>query len=91
VGGARHLAILVLGFGLLARLGCVADRALGGARSPATIVCDGFPQTRLRRLRRTVALRDLVRETELSPERLIAPLFVAAAAEPIDSMPGQSR
>ena len=50
-----------------------------------------FPQTRLRRLRRTVALRDLVRETELSPERLIAPLFVAAAAEPIDSMPGQSR
>jgi porphobilinogen synthase len=50
-----------------------------------------FPQTRLRRLRRTVALRDLVRETELRPARLIAPLFVASAGEPIDSMPGQSR
>ena len=38
-----------------------------------------FPDTRLRRLRRTAALRDLVRETELSPARLIAPLFVASA------------
>ncbi|MGA2471744.1 MAG: porphobilinogen synthase, partial [Solirubrobacteraceae bacterium] len=34
-----------------------------------------FPATRLRRLRRTAALRDLVRETELSPTRLVAPLF----------------
>jgi porphobilinogen synthase len=50
-----------------------------------------FPDTRLRRLRRTAALRDLVRETELSPARLIAPLFVASAAEPVESMPGVSR
>ena len=45
----------------------------------------------MRRLRRTAALRDLVRETELSPARLVAPLFVASLEEPIDSMPGVSR
>jgi porphobilinogen synthase len=50
-----------------------------------------FPETRLRRLRRTAALRDLVRETELSPARLLAPLFVASAAAPIEAMPGVSR
>jgi porphobilinogen synthase len=50
-----------------------------------------FPDTRLRRLRATAALRDLVRETELSPARLIAPLFVASVGEPIASMPGVSR
>ena len=50
-----------------------------------------FPDTRLRRLRRTGALRDLVRETELRPERLIAPLFVASQGGPIESMPGVSR
>ena len=50
-----------------------------------------FPDTRLRRLRRTAALRDLVRETELSPARLLAPLFVASAAAPIEAMPGVSR
>src|ERR1700730_15872275 len=50
-----------------------------------------FPDTRLRRLRRTSALRDLVRETELSAARLIAPMFVATDAAPIESMPGVSR
>ncbi len=52
-----------------------------------------FPQTRLRRLRRTSPLRDLVRETTLAPSDLIAPLFVHAEAgrAPIDAMPGQSR
>jgi len=50
-----------------------------------------FPDTRLRRLRRTAALRDLVRETELTPGRLIAPLFVASAPSPVESMPGVSR
>ena len=50
-----------------------------------------FPDTRLRRLRATAALRDLVRETELSPARLIAPLFVASVGEPVASMPGVSR
>jgi porphobilinogen synthase len=53
-----------------------------------------FPQTRLRRLRRTAGLRDLVRETELSPARLVLPLFVssqASGSEPIPSMPGVAR
>jgi len=50
-----------------------------------------FPDTRMRRLRRTAALRDLVRETELGAARLIAPLFVASVGEPIEAMPGVSR
>jgi porphobilinogen synthase len=51
-----------------------------------------FPQQRPRRLRRTPALRALVREVELSPRDLIAPLFVKEGiTEPIEvpSMPGQ--
>jgi porphobilinogen synthase len=50
-----------------------------------------FPDTRLRRLRRTPALRGLVRETELTPAHFLAPLFVAATGEPIALMPGVSR
>jgi porphobilinogen synthase len=53
-----------------------------------------YPQTRLRRLRQRSALRDLVRETELSASRLVAPLFVTlgrSAREPIGSMPGVER
>jgi porphobilinogen synthase len=47
-----------------------------------------------RRLRRTAALRAMVRETRLSPEMLVAPLFVRAGhgiREPIASMPGHHR
>jgi porphobilinogen synthase len=50
-----------------------------------------FPATRLRRLRRTGPLRDLVAETELTPSDLIAPLFVREGideAQPIASLPG---
>jgi len=53
-----------------------------------------FPATRLRRLRRTQALRDLVSETELSPKHLIQPLFVVAGEgvrEDVRSMPGIER
>jgi len=53
-----------------------------------------FPATRLRRLRRTSALRALVRETELSPAHLVLPLFVQLGTEertPIDAMPGVAR
>ncbi len=52
----------------------------------------GFPEQRLRRLRRTPALRALVRETDLQSSDLIAPLFVKesiAEPVPIASMPGQ--
>ncbi len=48
----------------------------------------------MRRLRRTKALRDLVRETELSPRHLVQPLFVVAGSEvreEVDSMPGVER
>ncbi len=50
-----------------------------------------FPQTRLRRLRATHALRGLVRETQLSPADFVYPLFVAHGIdrrEPIAAMPG---
>jgi porphobilinogen synthase len=53
-----------------------------------------FPATRMRRLRRTKALRDLVRETELSPAHLVQPLFVVAGEEvrePVESMPAIER
>jgi len=53
-----------------------------------------FPATRLRRLRRTDTLRGLVRETELSPDRLIQPAFVVAGEnvrEAVPSMPGVER
>jgi len=50
-----------------------------------------FPQRRLRRLRRTPALRRLVAETRLDPADLIAPLFVREGIikpQPIASLPG---
>ena len=53
-----------------------------------------FPQTRLRRLRRTGMLRELVRESELDARRLVYPMFVALGLEgrePIESMPGVDR
>jgi porphobilinogen synthase len=50
-----------------------------------------YPQTRLRRLRRTGVLRDLVRETELDAARFVAPLFIASEGGPIDAMPGIAR
>ena len=51
----------------------------------------GFPERRLRRLRRTPALRRLVAETRLGVDDLVAPLFVREGASepgPIASMPG---
>lgn len=51
----------------------------------------GFPIQRLRRLRRSEAMRRLVRETDLSAGDLIYPLFVIhgkGARKPISSMPG---
>ena len=50
-----------------------------------------FPQQRLRRLRRTPALRRLVGETRLGIDDLVAPMFVRegiAAPNPIESLPG---
>ncbi|HYK40818.1 MAG TPA: porphobilinogen synthase [Thermoanaerobaculia bacterium] len=53
-----------------------------------------FPTSRPRRLRRSPALRRLVRETRLSPDQLVAPLFVrkgSGVREEISSLPGVFR
>ena len=53
-----------------------------------------FPQTRLRRLRATRALRGLVRETRLEPADFVYPMFVAHGLdrrEAIEAMPGVDR
>jgi porphobilinogen synthase len=50
-----------------------------------------FPERRLRRLRRTPVLRRLVAETRVTPDDLVAPLFVREgidAPQPISSLPG---
>src|SRR5262245_17302569 len=52
----------------------------------------GFPITRLRRLRKTVALRDMFGETFVSPSDFIFPLFVVEGEKvkkEISSMPSQ--
>lgn len=53
-----------------------------------------FPVTRLRRLRRNTAIRDMVRETILTRHDLIMPLFVCPGTgveNKISSMPGNSQ
>jgi porphobilinogen synthase len=53
-----------------------------------------FPQTRLRRLRATRALRGLVRETRLHSADFVYPMFIAHGIdrrEPISTMPGIDR
>ncbi|HUR87164.1 MAG TPA: porphobilinogen synthase [Solirubrobacteraceae bacterium] len=50
-----------------------------------------FPATRMRRLRSTPVLRDLVRETRLHPSDFVLPLFVRSGIpgrSPIASLPG---
>ncbi len=55
---------------------------------------EGLEFRRHRRLRSSQAIRGLVRETELTPAHLVAPLFVEEGLDgraPIEAMPGQSR
>ncbi len=50
-----------------------------------------FPTTRLRRLRRTAELRNLVTETRLTPDAFVYPMFVCpgeGVRKPVGSMPG---
>ncbi len=47
-----------------------------------------FPATRMRRLRSTAVLRDLVRETRLAARDLVLPLFVEAGVEGRSAIPG---
>ncbi len=50
-----------------------------------------YPDVRLRRFRRTAPLRGLVRETRLSLDQFVMPLFVAPEALHNDELPGMSR
>src|SRR4029453_4499938 len=52
-----------------------------------------FPATRLRRLRKTGVLRDLVRQTTLTPADLVYPMFVqlGEGRTPVEAMPGIER
>ena len=55
------------------------------------MITNTFPSLRLRRLRRTEQIRNLVRETELNLHDLIFPLFIKygkSRKDPISSMPG---
>jgi porphobilinogen synthase len=65
------------------------------ARSPERAVypygVGAFPVTRLRRLRRTGALRSLVRETRLDLDDFVMPLFVGPQTEPNDALPAMGR
>ncbi len=50
-----------------------------------------FPQSRMQRLRQNTRLRALVRETQLTPQDLVYPLFIhhgTGLKNPIQSMPG---
>ncbi len=50
-----------------------------------------FPVTRLRRFRRTDSLRGLVRETRLSLDDFVMPLFVAPESLANEALPGMAR
>src|SRR5262249_2363123 len=77
--------------GLSARWIELSPRALPFRRARGTNRRMSFPETRLRRLRRTPVLRRLVRETRVSVDDLVLPLFVCpgeGVANPVKSMPG---
>ena len=66
---------------------------MGRIAAPAARVKTPGPE-RPRRLRRTAALRSLVRQTRLSPAQLVMPLFVVGGrdrSDPIESLPGHAR
>lgn len=55
-----------------------------------------YPFTRIRRLRKTPQIRNILRETRINPDDLIYPLYIKEDLkeyenEPIDTMPGQFR
>jgi porphobilinogen synthase len=50
-----------------------------------------FPETRLRRLRRTAGLRALVRETRLTLDQFVLPLFVGPDTRPNELLPAMGR
>ena len=76
---------------VLAGLGAPPPKTPVGPLTTDKIVLMSFPVQRMRRLRRTDALRSLVRETRLSPESFVYPLFVCPGSgvrKEVRSMPG---
>ena len=80
-----HLLVLTALFAVLARLGLRrrgvrrglrGDPGASEPRAGVSSTAMAFPQTRMRRLRASPALRGLVRETELRAGQLVLPLFV---------------
>ncbi len=74
------------------RLPAPAARMRMSSSDPCDVARGAFPVVRPRRLRQHPVLRDLVRETVLSPRDLILPLFVRpgrGVRKEIASMPGQ--
>jgi porphobilinogen synthase len=62
-----------------------------GAIPSRTLAAVAHPASRPRRLRRTESIRSLVRETRLTPEAVVAPLFVCAGegvVRPVEGLPG---
>jgi porphobilinogen synthase len=58
---------------------------------PAGVASMAFPVTRLRRLRRTEQIRNIVRETRLTPDAFVYPMFVCpgeGVRKEVRSMPG---
>jgi porphobilinogen synthase len=70
------------------------ERAKRSGAKPSAALQAGYPATRLRRNRRSDWSRRLVRETQLTPDDLIWPLFVIdgeRARSEIEAMPGVAR
>src|SRR5436309_5015751 len=61
------------------------------ALRPYSFCVSTYPDVRLRRFRRTAPLRALVRETRLSLDQFVMPLFVAPDSLRNDELPGMSR
>jgi porphobilinogen synthase len=67
----------------------VSGAAIDPARNLPLV--NAFPVVRLRRLRRTGALRDLVRETRLHLDDFVFPLFVGPDSRPNEALPALGR
>jgi porphobilinogen synthase len=74
--------------------GEAGSEAAAEATAEGTATGRRFPTARMRRLRRTPALRAMVRETAIRREGLVYPLFVCPGTgirKPISSMPGSAQ
>src|SRR5580698_10590913 len=74
--------------------GCDTTVRTGVIRKMTGIARHSFPQMRMRRMRRDEFSRRLMRETRLSVDSLIYPVFVVEGRnqrQPVDSMPGVER